>query len=128
MLISDSPSDTSPVQLIKLYLSRLQIPDDCNKFIFRLSVKSNLSIVLSRHISYCTFREHLKSDLFGIVDDLSNFGSHSLRSGGCTRAANAGIEERLIVRHGRWRSVSSKNMYMDDALSKKVEISNVIQS
>ena len=34
VLISDSPSDPSPVQLIKLHLSRLQIPDDCNKFIF----------------------------------------------------------------------------------------------
>ena len=46
VLISDSPSETSSVQLIKLYLSRLQIPYDCNKFIFRPSVKSNLSVVL----------------------------------------------------------------------------------
>ena len=131
VLISDSPSDTSPVQLIKLYLSRLQIPDDCNKFIFRPLVKSKSShslIAIDRHISYSTFREHLKFDLFGIADDPSKFGSHSLRSGGATRAANAGIEERLIQRHGRWRSVSSKNMYMDDALSKKLEVSNVIQS
>ena len=124
VLISDSLSDTSPVQLIKLYLFRLQIPDDCNKFIFRPLVKSKSShslIAINRHISYSTFRERLKSDLFGIVDDPSKFGSHSLRSGGAAsaRAANASIEERLIQRYGRWRSVSSKNMYMNDALSKK---------
>ena len=79
VLISDSPSDTSPVQLIKSYLSRLQIPDDCNKFIFRSLVKSKSShglIAIDRHISYSTFREHLKSDLFGIFDDPSKLGSH----------------------------------------------------
>ena len=110
----------------------MQIPDNCNKFIFRPLVKSKSShslIAIDRHISYSTFTEHFKSDLlFGIVDDPSKFGSHSLRSGGATRAANAGIEERLIQRHGRWRSVSSKNLYMDDALSKTLEVSNVIQS
>ena len=123
VLISDSLSDISPVQLIKLYLSRLQIPDDCNKFIFRPLVTSKSShslIAIDRHISYSTFREHLKSDLFGIVDDLSKFNSQSLRS-----AANAGIEEPLIQRHGPWRSVSSKNMYMYDAQSKKLEVSRL---
>ena len=119
VLISDSPSDTSPVQLIKLYLSRLQIPDNCNKFIFRPSVKSKSShslIAIGRHISYSSFREHLKSDLFGLESSTirQSSVSHSLRSGGATRAANTGIEERLIQRHGRWRSASSKNMYMVD--------------
>ena len=109
----------------------MQIPDDCNKFIFRPLVKSKSShslIAIDRHISSSTFREHLKSDLFGIVDDPSKFGSHSLWSGGATQAANAGVEERPIQSHGRWRSVSSKDLYMDDALSKKLEVSNVIQS
>ena len=94
-----------------------------------IETTKNITIIaIDRHISYSTFREHLKSDLFGIGDDPSEFGSHSLRSGGATQAANAGIEEHLSQRHGRWRPVPSKNMYMDDVLSKKLGVSNVIQS
>ena len=44
------------------------------------SKSSHSLIAIDRHISYSIFREHLKSDLFGIVDDPSKFGSHSLRS------------------------------------------------
>ena len=37
-----------------------------------------------------------------IVPDISAIGTHSLRSGGATAAANAGVPDRLFKRHGRW--------------------------
>ena len=33
---------------------------------------------------------------------------HSLRAGGATAAANAGVPDRLFKRHGRWKSESAK--------------------
>ena len=36
--------------------------------------------------------------------DPKRFGLHSLRSGGASAAANAGVPDRLFKRHGRWRS------------------------
>jgi len=131
VLISESPLPHTPVKLLKMYLSRSLIPEDCKKIIFRplLKTKSSHRLVNEdRHISYTTFREKLKVDLTGIVEDPSSYSTHSLRSGGATLAANSGINDRIIQRHGRWKSASSKNMYIEDELSKKLEVSKHLQS
>ena len=40
----------------------------------------------------------------GLVVDLQRFSSHSLRKGGATAAANAGVGIDAIQMHGRWKS------------------------
>ena len=129
VLIKETHSSSSPVKLLKLYLEQTEIPADCQKYIFRPLVKTKTRhrlISEDRHISYTTFREGFKSHLGGIVDDTTIYSSHSLRSGGATKAANSGLNERLIQRHGRWKSAKSKNMYIDDSVTNKLEISSVI--
>ena len=44
------------------------------------------------------------------------FGLDSLRSGGATAAANAGVNDRLFKRHGRWRTDKAKDGYVKDNL------------
>ncbi|KAL9978540.1 hypothetical protein ACROYT_G016067 [Oculina patagonica] len=64
-----------------------------------------------------------KSDLnkieafIDIVLDISTIGTHSPSSGGATAAANAGIPDCLIKRHGRWSSDLAKDGYVKDSLS-----------
>ena len=41
------------------------------------------------------------------------FGLHSLRAGGASAAANAGVSDRLFKRHGRWRSDRAKDGFKD---------------
>ena len=48
---------------------------------------------------------------------------HSLRSGGATAAANAGVLDRLFKRHGRWRSESAKDGYVKDSVSSLLSVS-----
>ena len=47
-----------------------------------------------------------------IVPDISAIGTHSLRNGGATAAANAGVPDRLFKRHGRWASEPAKHGYV----------------
>ena len=47
---------------------------------------------------------------------------HSLRIGGATKAANAGIKDRLFKRHGRWRSEQAKDGYVNDSISERLEV------
>ena len=47
-----------------------------------------------------------------IVPDTSAIGRHSLRSGGATAAANAGVPNRLFKRHGHWASELAKDGYV----------------
>ena len=47
----------------------------------------------------------------------------SLRSGGATAAANAGVHDRLFKRHGRWRSETAKDGYVKDKLDALLSVS-----
>ncbi|OHV36946.1 MULTISPECIES: tyrosine-type recombinase/integrase [Pseudofrankia] len=44
--------------------------------------------------------------------DPADFAGHSLRSGFATAAARAGVNDRAIMRQGRWRSASSLDSYV----------------
>jgi integrase len=53
------------------------------------------------------------------------FGSHSLRKGGATAAAEAGIEERLIRKHGNWHS-DAVYVYIKESLRNRLSVSRAI--
>ncbi len=49
------------------------------------------------------------------LDDADRWGGHSLRRGFATEAIAAGVPERDVQRHGRWRSRASMDPYIDAA-------------
>lgn len=51
---------------------------------------------------------------------------HSLRSGGSSTACNNGISERLIGKHGRWKSGYSRDRYLKDSRSKRLSVSKAM--
>ena len=53
-----------------------------------------------------------------IVPDISAIGTHSLRSGGATAAANGGVPDRLFKRHGRWASESAEDVSFISVVNK----------
>ena len=63
-------------------------------------------------ISYTRIRELVKRDM---GYDSDQFGLHSFRAGGATAAANARVPDRLFKRHGRWRSETAKDGYIEDS-------------
>ena len=58
--------------------------------------------------------------------DKRKFGVHSLRAGGATAAANAGVPDRLFKRHGRWKSETAKNGYDKDDLAERLTVTKNI--
>ena len=44
-----------------------------------------------------------------------NYGLHSLRSGGASTAINNGVSERLVGKHGRWKSGYTRDRYLKDS-------------
>ena len=57
------------------------------------------------------------------VKDPENYGSHSCRRGGATAAAASGVEERLIKRHGNWRS-DAVHLYIAESLANRLSVSS----
>ena len=71
-------------------------------------------------------REVFIDMLKDVVPNVEDFGLHSLRSGGATEAANLGISDRLIKKHGRWTSDLAKDMYIREALIDKLKVIIII--
>ena len=68
-------------------------------------------------------RELLLAKIEQLGMDPKLFGMHSLRAGGATAAANAGVPVRLFKRHGRWRSESAKDGYVKDSVERRLSVS-----
>ena len=50
------------------------------------------------------------------------FSLHSLRAGGVSAAANAGIPDHWFKRHGRWLSENAKDGYVKDKLKDRLGV------
>ena len=54
--------------------------------------------------------------------DVSNFGLHSLRSGGVTGAVANNVPDRLLKMHGRWKSDISKDCYILESMQNRLSV------
>ena len=77
-------------------------------------------------MSYSNVRNIVKIKAQQIGLDPKSFSTYSMRSGGATAAAEAGIDERLMQKHGRWSLASSKDRYIVDALDKRLGVSKML--
>ena len=68
----------------------------------------------ARRLSAKTPSGILKRKVAGLGMDPGEFGSHSLRRGGTTAAARAGIRTHVLMRHGRWTSDAVYLYVVDD--------------
>ena len=74
-------------------------------------------------LSYSRALELLRKVLQAIHLGDKMYGLHSMRSGGASLAAALGVPDRLIMRQGSWRSVSSKNRYIRESKASLLEVS-----
>ena len=74
-------------------------------------------------LSYSHALELLRNVLQAIHLDDKKYGLHSLRSGDASLAEALGVPDRLIMRQGSWRSVSSKNRYIRESKAPSLEVS-----
>jgi hypothetical protein len=126
--IAKTNQPTCPVMMLKRYMSIAQISMDSDCFIFRAVTffkKRRFHALRPKNVklSYTTVRENILSAFSSIGLQASLFGSHSLRAGGASAAANHGIPDRLFKRHGRWASEKAKDGYIDDNLEAKLSVS-----
>ena len=67
-------------------------------------------------------REVVRSALASLGLNMSDYGLHSLRSGGATSACNFGISDSLFKEHGRWKSENAKDGYVCENLETKLSV------
>ena len=117
IMIAKTNSDLCPVSNLAYYLEKANIDALSDEFIFRrITNVRNQERLRSKNkpISYTSIRDHFIVVLKSIKLDAKLFGLHSLRSGGASAAANMGVPDRLIQKHGRWKTVGIKNRYISE--------------
>ena len=68
-------------------------------------------------------RKHFNNLVKTHLPDSLNISPHSLRSGGASSAAENGIPDRMISKHGRWKSEGARNGYIKDSVENRLSIS-----
>ena len=125
VLIARTGNSTCPVGIIQRYINATKEPSLSNNYLFR-SINAKKQALREGKLSYTRIREVVIGMFKGVVTDVSVFGVHSLRSGGATAAANAGVPDRHFKRHGRWKSETAKDGYVKDSLSSRLQVSRNI--
>ncbi|XP_077866782.1 integrase/recombinase xerD homolog [Saccoglossus kowalevskii] len=125
IIIARSPKNTCPVRVTEMFISKLGVNVNSESFLIRRLVHTKQGLKPHNHlgISYSTARDLMMKGIKPLVNDISQFGTHSFRAGGATAAANSNVNERCIARHGGWKSTSSKDRYICDSLQSKLEVS-----
>ena len=121
-------SDICPVSMLERYFQLAKINGDIDKFLFRglISTKQGYQLRPSGGLSYSRVRELLLEKLKEVGLNPKEFGLHSLRSGGATAAANAGVPDCLFKRHGKWLFKNAKDGYVKDKLEDRLSVTRNI--
>ena len=124
MVIACTGTPTCPVSTMQKYFSMAGLSHTSDK-LFRaiVSTKNGERLRGGGGLSYSRLRELLLAKLEQLGMDPKLFGMHSLRAGGATAAANAGVPDRLFKRHGRWKSESAKDGYVKDSVERRLSVS-----
>ena len=125
--IAATGSECCPVKLIKRYIACAKLSLDSNLYLFRGLVyhrrrKFYTFRRLNKGISYTSARELVLSAFSSVGLDVKLFGTHSLRKGGATAAAEHHVCDRLIMKHGRWQSEKSKDLYISESVRQKLSV------
>ena len=84
------------------------------EFVFRSLSKGkngNYSFRPGSKLSYSRTRELFIEKFKAIGLETKLYGLHSLRIGGASAAANKDLPDRVIKKHGRWKSEKAKDTY-----------------
>ena len=78
-------------------------------------------------LSYTRGREIFKQSLTQQGYQAKDYGLHSLRSGGITAVvqnSNNMVPKRILKLHDRWKTDTAKDMYVQESLAKRLEVSD----
>ena len=125
VVIARTQNKLCPVAMLERYCELASVTGEQEKFLFRglVTTKNGSRLRSTGGLSYTRAREVVLDMLTAIGLDKKQFGLHSLRSGGASAAANAGVPDRFFKRHGRWRSENAKDGYVKDSLEERLKVS-----
>ena len=129
--ISRFDNDYCPAQWTQTFLHETKLEGKNNSFLIcRLAkTKSGHNAIGYRPLSYSTINDQFHSLIAPFCEnqDSRDYGLHSLRSGGASTAINNGVSERLIGKHGRWKSGFCRDRYLKDGKRARLSVTRAMK-
>lgn len=125
VMISRTGNITCPFEVLAEYLALAKLAKEDKCCIFRAITRTKNSAVLrkaDKGISYSTVRVDVLAEIDAVGEDRSRYGLHSFRRGGATQAAEAGVDDRLFKKHGRWLSEKAKDGYVEESVEQRLVV------
>ncbi len=128
--VARTSSATCPVAMMERYFAVGGMAYTSKLLLFRgiVKTKSGERLRASGGLSYTRMRELFLHKIAKLGFDPKKYRLHSLRAGGATAAANAGVPDSLFKRHGRWKSESAKDGYVKDSVHSLLSVSKKLNS
>ena len=126
VLLAETRNVACPYTILSRYVNVAHIDLSSSDPFFRslqYCRKSQSYRLRSTGLSYTRTREVILEAFASLGYKRDKFGLQSLRSGGATAAANAGVPDRLFKQHGRWKSETAKDGYVKDDLETLLSVS-----
>ena len=126
VFIANLESRYCPVQLLRRFLEEGK--HTLNDPLFRKVTRhlASGSEYLQDRMTYSRARERVAEMIAAISLKPNEYGLHSLRSGGATQAARAGMSDRLFQRHVGWHIETSRNRYIEESLRNLLSVSRYL--
>ena len=127
--IRKTDTEYCPVAMLLRYIKAART-DTLPLFRSLTFLKKSRTYSLRRtELSYSRCREIFNEALKAIRYDVKEYGLHSLRAGGITSVvqnSNNTVSERLLKLHGRWKTDVAKDMYVQESVSKRLEVTSFL--
>ena len=128
VFVSCTDSKCCTVKMLKRYIHLAKFAENSQDYLFKgltYHHKSKTYTLRKQHkgISYTTAREIVLKAFGSVGLNIKEFGTHSMRKGGATAAAKNHVLDRLIMKHGRWVSERSKDLYITEGVQEKLSVS-----
>ena len=125
VLVARTNSPMCPVAMMERYFALAGLSHSSPLLVFRgiTRTKHGERLRATGGLSYTRMRELFIEKWRELGFATERLGLHSLRAGGASAAANAGVPDRLFKRHGRWRSDTAKDGYIKDSREALMSVS-----
>ena len=123
VVIARAGSPQCLVAMLERYMEKAGISQVSEGFLFQGITSGKVQALRpTGKFSYTRFSELLKQKLKDLGFPPVEFSPHSLRSGGATAAAGAGVPDRIFKQHGHWKSENAKDGYVKGTLEKHLSV------
>ena len=121
--ISELQSKCCPVFITATYIHTLGLLSDHFLVCKLAKTKEGHNAIGSHQMSSSYIRKNFKELVQLHLPGASNISPHSLRAGGASSAAENSSSDRLISKHGRWKSEGARNGYIKDSIKNRLSVS-----